>query len=492
MEDAVKMLAFDFGASSGRAMLGTLQEGHLELKEIHRFSNDPVNVTGGLHWDTLRLLHEIKQGILKCVNGGDRDIASMAIDTWGVDFGLLDERGELIGNPYHYRDKRTRGMMEKVFEIMPQKQLYMKTGIQLMELNTVFQLFSMIYSGSSQMSQAKTLLLTPDLFNYFLTGVKATEYSIASTTQLLDPVKKQWSEEIIEKLGIPRGIFTDIVMTGTVIGNLSAEICDELGVKPISVIAAAGHDTQAAVASVPACRDDFVYISCGTWSLMGVETDSPILNDKSFCMSFTNEGGINNKITFLKNIMGLWLIQECKRQWDREGKKLSFAAMESMAREAGSVKCFIDPDDQLFVLPGNMPERIERYCRNTGQYVPQSAGEVVMCICQSLALKYRMTVESLEQVLGRKLPVIHMVGGGIKDKLLCSLTADVTGREVIAGPVEATSVGNLVIQSMALGKVKNIREARGIVRDSFPTEIFKPRDSQRWDQPYETFKNIIK
>ncbi|WP_114298861.1 rhamnulokinase [Anaerobacterium chartisolvens] len=486
------MLAFDFGASSGRAMLGTLRKGHLEIREIHRFSNDAVNVSGNLHWDTLRLLYEIKQGILKCVNGGDSDIASIAIDTWGVDFGLLDERGELIGNPYHYRDKRTLGMMEKVFEIIPKEQLYMKTGIQLMELNTVFQLFSMIHGGSAQMQQAKTLLLTPDLFNYFLTGVKATEYSIASTTQLLDPLKKQWCGEIIQKLGIPRDIFTDIVMPGTVIGNLSAEICDELGVKPIPVIAAAGHDTQAAVASVPACGEDFAYISCGTWSLMGVETDSPILNDKSFSMSFTNEGGIDNKITFLKNIMGLWLIQECKRQWDREGKNLGFAAMESMAREAGPVSCFIDPDDRLFVSPGNMPERIKRYCCDTGQYVPQSVGEVVMCICQSLALKYRMTVESLEDVLGRKLPVIHMVGGGIKDKLLCSLTADVTGREVIAGPVEATSVGNLVIQAMALGKVKNLKEARRIVGASFPTEVFKPRDSQMWDRPYEAFKNIIR
>lgn len=491
MAKKLKMLAFDFGASSGRAILGKLEGDRLVIEEIHRFPNDPVMVRGSLYWDILRLFFEIKQGILKCINSGNEDLASMAVDTWGVDFGLLDENGQLLGNPYHYRDSRTDGMIEEVFKVVPEEELYKKTGIQLMKINTIFHLYSMKHNNSPLLREAKTLLLTPDLFNYFLTGVKCSEYSIASTTQLLDAEKREWCFELIDKLGLPREIFADIVPCGTIIGNLSAEIADELGCSQIPVIATASHDTQSAIASVPSTDKDYVYISCGTWSLMGVELDHPVISEKSRTLAFTNEGGVDNKISFLKNIMGLWLVQECKRQWDKEGEKLSYAELEALANQAESFVSFVDPDHESFISPGHMPDKIREFCRRTNQPVPETKGEIVRCIAQSLAMKYRLTVDSLEEILGKKLNVIHMVGGGIKDKMLCQFTANATGREVVAGPVEATAVGNLMVQAMALGEVKNLAEARKIVKNSFPTTVYKPKDINVWSEAYSKFKKII-
>lgn len=486
-----KMLAFDFGASSGRAILGTFDGKKLTVEEIHRFSNDPVEIRGSLHWDILRLFYEIKQGILKCVNSGHGDLASIAVDTWGVDFGLLDEKGNLLGNPYHYRDKLTDGMMEEVFKLIPREEMYKKTGIQFMKLNTVFQLFALKHHDIPALREAKTMLLTPDLLNYFLTGIKSTEYSIASTTQLLEPGKREWSKEIIRRLELPEGIFTDIVPSGTIIGKLSPEIAKELRTAEIPVVATAGHDTQSAIASVPSTENDFVYISCGTWSLMGVEIGKPNLSDKSYEMAFTNEVGVEDKVSYMTNIMGLWLVQESKRQWDREGLNLSFRDLESMAWSAEAFKSFIDPDHDSFIAPGNMPERIAQFCRNTNQSAPEGKGDVVRCIMQSLAMKYRLTVEKLEEILGKKLPVIHMVGGGIKDEMLCQFTADATGREVIAGPVEATSIGNLMVQAIALGLIEGLQDARIAVKNSFPTKIYKPQDADLWSDKYEEFKRII-
>ncbi len=363
MKKEIKMLAFDFGASSGRAMLGTFDGKELKLEEVHRFSNDPVLVRENFHWDVLRLLYEIKQGILKCVNGGHKDITSIAIDTWGVDFGLLDEKGNLLGNPYHYRDTRTDGMMKKLFEIVPQDEVYDTTGIQFMEFNTIFQLFEMKLSNSPLLKDAKTLLLMPDLFNYFLTGVKSTEFTNATTTQLFNPSKGTWAKEMIEQLEIPTGIFTDIVHAGTVIGKLSPEISRELGIDQIPVISVASHDTGSAVAAVPVVdEEEFVYISSGTWSLMGIESATPIINKKSQTLNFTNEGGVNNTTRFLKNIMGLWLVQESRRQWKREGEELSFAELEQMAWESKPLEAFIDPDYHAFSTPGNMPKKIKEFC----------------------------------------------------------------------------------------------------------------------------------
>ncbi len=492
MSGLTKMLAFDFGASSGRAILGIFDGEKLTLQEIHRFPNEPVEIRGSLHWDILRLFHEIKQGIHKCALEGHKDIESIAVDTWGVDFGLLDGQGNLLGNPYHYRDANTDGIMEEVYKIIPRDELYLKTGIQHMKFNTVYQLYSMKHHGLALLKQAKTMLLTPDLFNYFLTGVKAAELSIASTSQLLDPTGAGWSLEIAGKLGLPEDIFPPIVVPGTVIGNLSPEIAHELGVQKAAVIAVASHDTQSAVASVPSATDDFAYISCGTWSLMGIETDSPIVNEKSNALELTNEKGIGGKTNLLKNIMGLWLIQECKRHWDLEGEKVSFADLEALAAEAKPFVSFIDPENDMFMAPGDMPERIREFCRKTRQPVPETKGGIIQCIYQSIALKYRSTIEMLEEISGKKLPVIHMVGGGIKDKTLCRFTAEATGKKVVAGPVEATSIGNLMVQAMALGRVRGLQEIRKVVMESFPAVTYESREAAAWSEAYDKYRKAVR
>lgn len=488
----LKMLAFDFGASSGRAMLGTFNGDIITLEEKHRFSNDPVNVRGSLYWDVLRLFHEIKQGILKCANTGNKDIDSIGIDTWAVDYGLLDQKGNLLGNPYHYRDARTVGMLEEAFKTVSKEEIFNQTGIQIMELNTLYQLIALKRSQPEMLENAKTLLMIPDLFNYFLTGIKLTEFTNASTTQLYNPVKDRWAAELMDKFGIPDHIFTEVIPAGSIIGPLSQEICSEVGMGPVPVVAVASHDTGSAVAAVPVTgQEDFVYISCGTWSLLGVESSEPIITPKSLELNFTNEGGVNHTIRFLKNIMGLWLTQECKRQWDREGANLSFAELEKLAWEAKPFISFIDPDDHSFLAPGDMPGRIQEFCKNTNQPVPESKGEIIRCIAQSLALKYRYTVEGLERILDKKINVVHMVGGGIKDKMLCRFTANATGREVVAGPVEATSIGNIAVQAMALKEIGSLSQAREIIRKSFPMEVYQPEQTADWDEAYHKFKNII-
>ncbi len=492
MDKKLKILAFDFGASSGRAMLGEFDGEKITLEEMHRFSNDPVRIAGSLHWDVLRLFHEIKQGILKCVNSGHTDIAAIGIDTWGVDFGLLDEQGNLLGNPYHYRDMRTEGMMEKVFEKVPKAEVFENTGIQFIWFNTLYQLFSMQENNVAILDKANTLLMMPDLFNYFLTGEKKTEMTNASTTQMYNPVKGKWATEMLEKLEMPTEILTDIVQAGTVVGKLSPAICEELGIPPIPVVSVASHDTGSAVASVPVeNEEDFVYISCGTWSLMGIESKAPIINEKSLALNFTNEGGVKGTTRFLKNIMGLWLVQESRRQWQKEGEDLSFKDLEDMAKEARPFVSFIDPDDISFAPPGDMPARIRAFCEKTGQSVPQTKGEIVRCIAESLALKYRHTVECLEEILGKRLNVIHMVGGGIKDRMLCQFTANATGRKVEAGPTEATSIGNIAVQAMALGEIKNVQQARSIIKASFPTTVYEPTETKAWDEAYKVFKEIV-
>ncbi len=401
-----RVLAIDFGASSGRAMLGISHGFDIELKEIHRFSNDPVIVNGTMYWDVLRLFHEIKQSLLKAKKEGG--VESIAIDTWGVDFGFINKNGTLIGNPVHYRDKRTVGMMEKVFDVVEADRLYHITGNQFMEINTAFQLMAVKEKNEDVFRQADKLLLMPDLFHYFLTGKITAEASMASTTQLFDAEKKTWSGEVIEALGFPESLFPDIVKSGTVIGELSRELCEELDLEPIKVIATAGHDTQSAMAVVPALEKDFLFLSSGTWSLMGTELDHPILDNSAFKRNLTNETGYGNKTSFLKNIIGLWMIQESRRQWIREGKEYSFSELEKMAEKAKPFRCFIDPDDPIFVPAGNIPKRIRKYCADTGQEVPQTEGEIVRCINESLALKYCLAAMEMEACVGKTYPVIYM------------------------------------------------------------------------------------
>ena len=488
-----KFLAFDFGASSGRAMLATFDGKKIELEEKHRFSNDPVTVNGGMYWDVLRLFHEIKQGILKCANSGDRDIDCIGIDTWGVDYGLLDKNDMLLGNPHHYRDTRTDGMYEKAFSIVPKEEIFKDTGIAFNWFNTIYQLLSEKLSGSTALKEAKTLLFMPDLFNFFLTGEKRCEYTVASTSQMFDSEKYEWSEDLLSKMGIPSDIFPKIIYPGEQVGVLKKELAEELGVGQIPVMAVASHDTGSAVASVPVTdTKDFVYISSGTWSLMGVELDNPIISDKSLKYNFTNEGGVNKTVRFLKNIMGLWLIQESRRQWDREGVLLSFDELEKQANEAAPFASLIDPDYEAFQTPGNMPEKIRDYCRMTNQQVPETRGEIVRCIAQSLAFKYRQTVENMEDVTGRKYSVINIVGGGIKDKMICRFTANATGRVVEAGPDEATSIGNVIVQAMAVGAIKDLKEGREIIKNSFDIARYEPRDKEEWDNAYIKWCEIIK
>ena len=491
MKNKYKFLAFDFGASSGRAMLATFDGKKITLEEKHRFSNDPVSVNGDLYWDVLRLFFEIKQGILKCANSGDRDIDCIGIDTWGVDYGLLDENGKLLGNPYHYRDTRTDGMYDEAFKIVSKEDIYNNTGIAFNWFNTLFQLLSAKLSGDVSLKNADKLLFMPDLFNYFLTGEKKCEYTIASTSQMFDSKTHKWSVDMLEKLGISTNLFADIVYPGEKIGVLKPELAEELGVEQIPVVAVASHDTGSAVASVPVEKgEDFVYISSGTWSLMGVELDAPMVTEDALNYNFTNEGGVNKTIRFLKNIMGLWLIQESRRQWDREGTLLSFDELEKQAKEATPFASLIDPDYHKFQTPGNMPKRIREYCQKTGQKVPETKGEIVRCIAESLAFKYRQVVEGMEDVTGKRYNVINIVGGGIKDKMICSFTANATGRKVSTGPVEATSIGNVIVQGMAMGAIRDLNEGRKIVKNSFPIEVYEPQDTDKWNEAYENWKKI--
>lgn len=490
MSKIYKFLAFDFGASSGRAMLAKFDGEKIVLEEKHRFSNDPVTVNSGMYWDVLRLFHEIKQGILKCANSGDRDIDCIGIDTWGVDYGLLDKNGELLANPHHYRDTRTDGMYDEAFLRVPKEEIFNSTGIAFNWFNTLYQLLSERIKDSTALKNADTLLFMPDLFNYFLTGEKRCEYTIASTSQMLDCERRIWAKDLLSKMGIPDNIYPQMVYPGEWIGNLKDEIAEELGVGKIPVVAVASHDTGSAVVSVPAESDDYIYISSGTWSLMGVEIKEPMVTKEALRYNFTNEGGAEKTIRFLKNIMGLWLIQESRRQWDREGELLSFDELENQANIAEPFASLIDPDYHEFQTPGNMPERIREYCRKTGQKVPETKGEIVRCIAESLAFKYRSTIEGMEDVTGKKYDVINIVGGGIKDKMICSFTANATKRKVLAGPVEATSIGNVIMQGIAMGAIKNLKEGRKIVRNSFPIDIYEPSDSDKWDAAYKKWKEI--
>ncbi len=484
-----RVLAFDFGASSGRAIIGCFDGDKITLEEVHRFSNDPVSVGGTVYWDVLRLFYEIKQGIIKAKIAGGFD--SIGIDTWGVDFGLIDSEGKLMENPVHYRDARTVGLVDEAFKTMPKEKLYGITGIQFMELNTLFQLISLKKYRPWMLERADKMLFMPDLFGYMLTGKMCAEYSIASTSQLIDLDKRTWSKEILDAFGIKESVFAPLVQPGTVLGELSKEICEECGVDPVPVISVCGHDTQSAITSVPCEDGDFAFLSSGTWSLFGTELDKPIVNETSMNINITNEGGFDGSTGFLKNIIGLWLIQESRRQWKREGKEYSYADLEKLALAAEPFKCFIDPDAPEFVPHGNIPERVREFCRKTGQYVPETVGEIMRCIYESLAMKYRLTFEKLRECTERDYPVIHVIGGGTKDGLLCQMTANSCDRTVKAGPIEATVMGNVAVQLMSDGSVKNIGQARKIVADSSELKTFEPKDTDKWAGAYEDFLKVI-
>ena len=494
MTATAKFLACDLGAESGRAVVGHFDGDRLQLEELHRFPNGPVQVLNSLHWDVLRLWSEIKHGLGLAARAYGDQLASIGLDAWGVDFCLLAADDSLLGNPFHYRDSRTDGIMEEAFEILPRADIYEATGIQFMQINSLYQLLSMVKTGSPALDAAQTFLTMPDLFSFWLSGVKANEFTITTTTQCYDPRARDWAWSMLDKLGVPGHVFGEIVPPGTVLGPLCSSVATAAGSMEIPVVASAAHDTASAVAAVPSSGDDFIYLSSGTWSLMGVQVSHPIITGKSLTYDFTNEGGINDTFRFLKNIMGLWLVQECRREWSRTGDTLSYDELTRMAAAVSTSatlkpgSCGLVPlSGSRFLAPGNMVSRIQSFCHESQQAVPETKGEVMRCVLESLALEYRQVAEKLDDMVGRHLPVIHIVGGGSQNKLLNQFAAHATGRTVIAGPVEATAIGNILVQGLALGHVATVSEARALVRRSFAVETFEPENIAGWDEAYQRY-----
>lgn len=488
MMPPISFLAFDLGAASGRAILGFLEGDHLEIQELHRFSNAMLSVRGRLHWDIRRLFDEIQAGLTVCAQ--KTHIESLAVDTWGVDFGLLSNDGTVLGLPFTYRDSHTQGAMEEFFEKVPRERIYSLTGIQFLPFNSLFQLHAMKRDRAPEVEEASDLLFMPDLFQYLLTGEKKTEFTFATTTQLFNPKKGAWEGELFKALGIPRSLMQDIVQPGSRVGNLEKSIAANLDWKDVSVVATASHDTASAVAAIPAKGKDWAYISSGTWSLMGIETDGPIIHDMALKLNFTNEGGVKGTFRFLKNITGLWLLQKCSEIWTK-GKHEDYGDLMARARDAKPFLFFIDPDWEGFLNPANMPETIQRYCAESGQAVPCTRGEFVRGICESLALKYRSVLDELREIGGAPIRRIHVIGGGAKNRLLCQFTANATEIPVLAGPAEATAIGNILVQSMVSGQAATLGNVREIVRNSFEFERFEPESREDWQDARERFQKIL-
>lgn len=493
-------LAFDLGAESGRAVIGTIDAaGRLTLDEKHRFANPTGRINGHLHWNLLTQWEELKTGLRKAAgadpldesHGGRVELSGIGVDTWGVDFGFVSRDGKVIGYPYHYRDVRTNGVMERTFTRVPRQEIFQDTGIQFMPFNSLYQLIAMQESGAWELEAAKTLLFVPDLFNYLFTGVAKSEFSIASTSQMYDMGKGAWAKGLLEKLKLPTHLLPEVIPSGTKLGPLLKSVAEECGVAGlIPVIAPATHDTGSAVAAVPAKGESWCYISSGTWSLMGVELPKPIINEKTLRYNYTNEGGVGGSARLLKNIMGMWLVQECRRHFRTEGYEHTYAELAQMAERSKPLQTIINPDHPPFLSPGQMPVKIEQFCNDTKQRPPATRGDFVRACLDSLALTYRRTLEGLEDIVGRRLDVIHIVGGGCQNELLNQMTADACGRTVVAGPIEATAMGNVLVQAMATGDVKDLTHAREIVRNSFPVKRFEPHDTKPWDAAYDRFREL--
>jgi rhamnulokinase len=484
-----KFLAFDIGASGGRAIIGTLNGNVVSLKEIRRFYNGMTRIHGRYHWDIYRLFEEIKNGIKEAAKQNEIPL-SVGIDTWGVDYGLLDEAGHILHLPYAYRDSRTNNSMEEVFRIIPREALYALTGIQFLQFNTLFQLYSAKRDRLPAMKIARHLLFIPDLLNYLLTGVRSTEFTFATTSQLLNPMTKQWAPEIFQAIEVPMDIMQTIVNPGTILGTLTEDIAEETGFSGVRVSAVASHDTASAIAAIPAEDDAFAYISSGTWSLMGIESMVPAISPKSLEFNLSNEGGVEGTYRILKNIMGLWLLQECQRSWSEAGTDFSHAAILSLASSSMPFKNLIDPDHPSLLNPNNMPEALSNLAARAGQPGMNNPGEFARCIFESLAFRYRQTLQELGQVTDKKIQRIHIIGGGSQNLLLSQFTANATGLPVIAGPAEGTALGNAMVQAMAQGKVKSLAEIRRIIRNSFEFKEFIPENSSAWDRHYPRFLDV--
>src|SRR5438874_596665 len=484
-------LAFDLGAESGRAIVGSLRQNRLTLEEKHRFPTHNGRIAGHLHWNLLSIWEELKLGLRKSTHESQINLSGIGIDTWGVDYGLIAKTGEMLGNPTMYRDARTNGILERTFAKIPKEEIFNATGIQFMQLNTLFQLLAMRETSSPILDIADTLLFIPDLFNYLFTGQRKAEFSIVSTSQMYDMRRRDWATSLLQTLHLPTHLLPDVIPTGTVMGPILRDVADECGVPQIPLIAPGCHDTASAVTAVPAEGDNWCYISSGTWSLMGVEISSPIVNDKSLKYNYTNEGGIGGSIRFLKNIMGLWLVQECRRQWKKDGHEHTYAELARLAEGAHPFTAIINPDHQPFLAPGEMPQKIEQFCKSTRQPIPSSPGAFIHTCLESLALTYRRTLEILQEVTAKRIEIIHIVGGGSQNELLNQMTADACGKTVIAGPAEATAAGNLLVQAMALGDISSLASLRQIVRDSFELKRYEPKNAAPWDSAYAKFCELV-
>jgi len=483
-------LAIDLGAESGRTILGTLVDEKLVLSEIHRFANQPIQLPNVLHWDILRLWAEIKAGIAKTVKDGTK-LDSLGVDTWGVDFALLDNAGNLLANPTHYRDARTDGMLDEAFALMERNEIFANTGIQFMQLNTLYQLLAMVKADSPLFEIAETFLTIPDLLNYWLSGKLTNEFTNATTTQCLDPLTREWSLPVLDAMGIPTHLFSPVTEPGTVLGTLQPQVAEETGAKDVQVVVPACHDTGSAVVAVPAENQDFAWLSSGTWSIMGAEVLAPVLDEKALTYNFTNEGGVFGTWRLSKNIMGLWIVQECRRTWQTLGQDYSYDAMTKLAAESDPFIAVINPDDDIFFHPGDMPQKIQSYCEKTGQCVPQSHGETLRVAIEGLALKYRWVLERLEELAGKEFAPVHIIGGGTQNRLLNQFTADAIGRTVVTGPIEATAIGNVLMQAIAMGHLENLAKAREVVRNSFDVEYYRPAEGDGWDEAYEKLLAIL-
>jgi rhamnulokinase len=475
---------------------GLFDGGKLALEEVYRFDNGGIPTAGRLQWDLLSQWSHVQRGLRAGGKLYGGQVTSIGVDTWGVDFALLGRGDELLGNPYHYRDSRTAGIFEKAFAIVPREEIFAQTGLQFMEFNTLYQLLAMQLARSPLLEMAESFLMMPDLLHWLLTGEKGNEYTDASTTQFYNPSTKAWAKDLLAKFGIPTHIFCSLLQPGTKLGPLRPEIAEDAGLAGVQVVLPGTHDTASAVMAVPAAsapgaQPDWCYISSGTWSLMGVETPQPIINERCYQLNFTNEGGVGGTTRVLKNIAGLWLVQECRRVWKQDGHEYGWEELTRRAGEAAPLASLINPDDPSFTAPKDMPTAIREYCARTHQPVPESEGAVIRCALESLALRYRMVLGFLEELVGARLQTIHIVGGGTQNRLLNQMAADACNRRVVAGPVEATAIGNLMMQAVASGAIGSIAEAREVIKTSFQVKEYLPKRVMHWNDGYERFKKLV-
>ncbi len=485
-KSAKPYLAFDFGAESGRAILARLDGGVLTTQEIRRFKNEPVEYGGSLHWDVARLWWEVRQALATLE---ETQLAGIGVDAWGVDFALLGEKGELLQNPYHYRDARTAGVMEKVFRKVPKEEIYRMTGIQFMPINTLYQLFAAVRETPSLLKAARQLVTIPDLFHYWLTGKAVCEFTNATTTQLVNPLTRTWARELIERLELPTHLWGDIVEPGTFLGKLLPGITRNSAWGETAVIAPATHDTGSAVAAISA-GEGTAFLSSGTWSLVGTEVDQAVITSEALRLNFTNEGGVCGTTRLLKNVMGLWMLQRCRQLWRMQaGYSYEHSELMELAAHEESFCCLVDPDHESFLRTADMPTAIDQFCSRTHQPAPKAPAGYARAILESLAFKYRVVLSSLEKLTGKRVEQIRVIGGGAKNRLLNQLTADATGRTVLAGPAEATALGNVAIQMLAAGTVSSLKEVREIIERSYPAEVFEPLDTEKWNRQAERFEH---